>query len=118
MNKGKRVSPGIWSEMWRTLRLAWRLLGDPRVPLLVKILIPGLALFYTLLPIDVAPDLIPLLGQLDDLAALIIAARLLIEMSPPSVVAEHEFDLFESSSRRSQEPPSEDVIEADYRILE
>jgi uncharacterized membrane protein YkvA (DUF1232 family) len=108
----------VWFEAWRTLRLAWRLLRDHRVSPFIKLLIPGLALVYVLFPIDVAPDLLPLLGQLDDLAILILAARLLIELSPPAVVAEHEFDLHESASRQPTESSPDEVVEADYRIID
>ncbi len=109
---------GIWFEAWRTLRLAWRLLRDHRVSPFIKLLIPGLALVYALFPIDIAPDLLPLLGQLDDLAILILAARLLIELSPPAVVAEHEFDLYESSGRQAGESSPGEVVDASYRVIE
>ncbi|NOZ29369.1 MAG: DUF1232 domain-containing protein [Chloroflexi bacterium] len=116
---GKRgQSWNVWAEMWRTLRLAWRLLRDPRVSPFVKILVPGLAFIYVLLPVDISPDLVPLLGQIDDLAALILAARLLVEMSPPAVVAEHEAEMMGLISRQSSEPPPDDVVDADYRILD
>ncbi|MCS7221866.1 MAG: YkvA family protein [Anaerolineae bacterium] len=104
--------------VWRTLRLAWRLLRDHRVSPLVKLLAPGLVLFYLLLPVDVAPDLFPLLGQLDDLAMLLIAARLLVGLSPSEVVAEHEADLFGSDYARSSPPPPGEVVETTYRVMD
>jgi uncharacterized membrane protein YkvA (DUF1232 family) len=44
-----------------------RYLFDRRVPLLRKVLILG-ALIYLISPIDVIPDLLPVLGWLDDAA--------------------------------------------------
>ncbi len=124
MARPSRVRPslgqrsGFWLTAWRTLRLAWRLLRDRRVPPFVKLLAPGLALVYLLLPVDVAPDLFPLLGQLDDLAMLLIAARLLVELSPRNVVAEHEADLSGAGSPPFGSPPSEEVVETTYRVID
>jgi uncharacterized membrane protein YkvA (DUF1232 family) len=48
-----------------------RLLRDPRVPRRAKVTL-GLALPYLAMPLDLIPDFIPVIGQLDD--ALVVAA--------------------------------------------
>lgn len=43
-----------------------------------KILIVVVCLLYCLSPIDLIPDFIPGLGQMDDLAAIVLTARSLL----------------------------------------
>ena len=79
---------GLLSEVVKKARLTWRLLLDGRVSPGVKLII--LATFiYILSPVDLLPDPIVGLGQLDDLAALILGVKLFIEMCPREVVEEH-----------------------------
>lgn len=47
-------------------------LQSPKTPLKAKIQIYG-ALGYLILPLDIVPDLIPVVGYLDDLGALMLA---------------------------------------------
>ena len=72
----------------RQFRLAWRLFWDERVPLWTKI-IPPVALGYVLFPFDIITDLAPGVGQLDDIAVVLIGLQLFVELSPPDVVREH-----------------------------
>ncbi len=71
------------------VRLYWRLLRDPRVSWLPKVvLIAGV--LYFVVPLDLLPDF-PLvgLGWLDDLAVLIAATQMFIRLCPRRVVQEH-----------------------------
>ena len=77
-------------DLVKHARLAWRLFTDQRVPMLVKV-IPALAVVYLLWPVDLIPDFpIPIVGQLDDLAVMLLAVRLFIELAPPGLVSEHK----------------------------
>ena len=79
----------LWlQEMVRHARLAWRLFQDERVPVWTK-LIPPAALLYVLSPIDFIPDVMVGLGQLDDIAVVLIGMKLFIELAPRDVVREH-----------------------------
>ncbi|MGD2077125.1 MAG: YkvA family protein [Chloroflexota bacterium] len=79
---------GFWREMWRQARLAWYLIRSPEVPLYLKLL-PVLAVVYVLLPTDFIPDVFPVIGQLDDITALLVGAKVFIELAPQDVVAQY-----------------------------
>ena len=69
-------------------RLVWGLLRDRRVPLRQKGLLVLLA-GYIVSPIDVIPDFIPVLGQLDDVAVTLLVLDLFIRGAPKEVVDDH-----------------------------
>jgi len=70
------------------LRLAARLVREPRVPVAVKVL-PALAALYVIMPADFVPDVLPVLGQLDDVGVVLAAVEAFIRLSPPSATAFH-----------------------------
>lgn len=69
-------------------RLVWGLARDPRVPLEQKAVLAGIAA-YLVFPIDLIPDFIPVIGELDDLAVVIFGLDWFIRNAPPDVVEEH-----------------------------
>ncbi|MBI3756752.1 MAG: DUF1232 domain-containing protein [Deltaproteobacteria bacterium] len=62
-------------------------LKDPRTPRLPKILL-GLAVGYALLPFDLIPDFIPVIGHLDDLIIVPGLVILALKLIPPEIVAD------------------------------
>jgi uncharacterized membrane protein YkvA (DUF1232 family) len=68
-----------------TLYLAYK---DPRVPCYVKVLI-AMIIGYTLSPIDLIPDFIPVLGYIDDLIIIPAGISLTIKMIPEEVLEEY-----------------------------
>jgi len=70
------------------LRLLGGLLRDPRVSRVDKALVVG-AIAYVVMPIDVIPDFIPFLGQLDDVYVLIFALHRLVKRAGIDVVEDH-----------------------------
>ncbi|WP_420641874.1 YkvA family protein [Candidatus Leptofilum sp.] len=85
---GKRTDPGFFREVWQQARLVYYLLRDPEVPFYLKLL-PFTAVLYLLWPVDLLPDVLLGLGQLDDLTALLVSSKVFIEMAPPHLVAQH-----------------------------
>ena len=63
------------------LQFGRALLRDPSVPLLAKLTLFALV-GYLALPFDLIPDFIPVFGQLDDVAVIVIAIALLIVLVP------------------------------------
>ena len=99
-------------QLVRTLRLVWRLFNDPRVPFLTKLIIP-FTILYVLSPIDLIPDPILGLGQLDDIGAVIVGLKMFIEFCPHGVVEEHRRDI---AAKDGAKPASdENIIEGTYR---
>lgn len=72
----------------RLLRLLWRLTRDPRVPPRTKaslVLLMG----YVVSPVDVIPDFIPGLGQVDELVIAAFVLDQMLNRVPPEIVREH-----------------------------
>jgi len=69
-------------------RMVWGILRDPRTPIGLKGMLAA-ALAYVVLPVDLIPDVIPILGQADDLTVLLLVLDMFIQNAPPEVRAEH-----------------------------
>lgn len=65
-----------------------RLLSDPRVPAGWKFA-SGFALVYLAVPIDLVPDFIPILGQLDDAILVALVLRRILRSAGEPLLAEH-----------------------------
>ena len=74
----------IIDQVW----LTWKLLFDKRVPYWMKAV--ALApVIYVISPIDLIPDFILGLGQLDDLGLILAGMRLFESIVPEYIVQEH-----------------------------
>ncbi len=101
------------------IRLILRLLADGRVNPLLKLLPIG-SLIYTIWPIDIP-------GPIDDVAILMFANYMFVEMCPPDVVEEHLKNLRDTPSmfgswmggKPENKPPvqDEDIIDADFKEI-
>lgn len=70
------------------LLLCARLLTDPRVPGTEKALLAG-AIVYAIIPLDLIPDMIPFVGQIDDAYLIALTLLRLMERTDPKIVREH-----------------------------
>lgn len=76
-------------SLLRTARLSWRLVRDPRTPIGHKLLLAG-AVALILSPINWIPSSIPVLGQMEDLALLMLALNMFLERVPAELRIEHD----------------------------
>jgi len=79
----------------------WLAARDPRVPWYAKAVCAGVAA-YALSPIDLIPDVIPVLGLLDDLVFVPLGILLAIRLVPPPLMAEFRAE----AERRAERPTS------------
>jgi uncharacterized membrane protein YkvA (DUF1232 family) len=80
-----------WALLPRVIehaRLAVRLLREPGVPWWLKAAL-GAPFAYLLWPVDLIPDLLPVAGQIDDLAVLLLAVDRIIALCPQPLVDFH-----------------------------
>jgi uncharacterized membrane protein YkvA (DUF1232 family) len=70
------------------LRLLKRLATDPALPRGVRIRL-WLLLAYLVIPIDLIPDFIPVIGYADDAIIVAVALRSVIRHSGPDVIRRH-----------------------------
>lgn len=82
----KRLSV-LWSVVRGDARLLWFALRHPLSPGWLK---PALALvaLYLLSPIDLIPEVVPVLGVVDDLVLVPLALAFIVRRLPPGVRAD------------------------------
>jgi len=83
LNQLKKVAAQLKQE-FEVYRLV---LKHPDTPVLAKILL-GLAIGYVLMPFDLIPDFIPVIGQLDDLVIVPLLVYVALKMIPDVLVHE------------------------------
>lgn len=70
------------------LRLLARLVRDPRIERRRRLAAVG-ALAYAVVPIDLIPDRIPVIGKADDVLVAVLAIRVLLDGAEEELLAEH-----------------------------
>ena len=105
--------PGLIRTIVSNVRLSIRLLREPSVPLTRKLVL-ALVAFYFISPLDIIPDVLPVIGEVDDLAIGLLALQFFVQLCPPEAVAFHRAALAEGR-RFSRMPASGEVIEAQFR---
>jgi hypothetical protein len=113
----KSITPssgGLFQDVSMRIKLILRLMGDPRVSPLVKMLPVG-ALVYLVFPFDIPTPI-------DDALIVWLGTTLFVEMCPPEVVDEHmkalknsvQGEWKESSPGAGSPKQDEDIVDAEY----
>jgi hypothetical protein len=99
---------GVFNDLLVRIKLVLRLLSDPRVSILLKLIPIGTVVYF------IFPDLVP--GPVDDAAVIWLGAYLFVELCPPEVVQEHIQALTHPvpGELRDVKDHQEDVIEAEF----
>jgi uncharacterized membrane protein YkvA (DUF1232 family) len=115
---------GILAEIIKNIKLIWRLLNDGRISPWLKMIIPA-TLLYLLFPVDIVPDFAPGLGQLDDIAVILLGLKFFVEMCPEEIVRQHLDELTSVVSpwrvvEEDETPEAEPsrYIEAPYQVVD
>lgn len=105
-----RFKGGVFQDLTNRIKLIVRLISDPRVSPLLK-LIPVGALIYLIFP-DLAP------GPIDDAAVIWLGSYLFVELCPPDVVAEHMTLIQATIPGQVRDAPPSVPIDKDAEIIE
>jgi hypothetical protein len=107
---------GIFADLVTRIKLIMRLMADPRVHPLFKLLPIGSLLYL------IIPDLIP--TPIDDVAIIWLGSYLFVELCPPEVVKEHldainqvvpgQWRDVQSGSKNNHSTEKDQVIDVDY----
>ncbi len=100
---------GVIRDFVLRVKLLVRLIRDRRVSFWLK-LIPLAGVVYLVSPIQLIPDLLlPVIGEVDDVAILYLTNALFVELAPKNVVREHVRALTADDDEKEQG----EVVEAD-----
>jgi len=111
---GIHHTAGLLARLVQEILLTVRLMFDRRVPLWVK-LVPVLTVLYVLSPVDLAPDPILGLGQLDDAMTLLIGLSLFQALCPREVIQQLRYGSTTDDSASDHEA---EVVDTTYRVLD
>lgn len=114
----RSMPAGSWGGIFRDLVATWRLLWDPSVPGLLKLILPFLALIYWISPLDLLPGL-----PFDDIAILLVAARLFVTLAPQASVnraftGRNRQQAPRQDGQRRRGDDDADVIDTTWRVVD
>jgi uncharacterized membrane protein YkvA (DUF1232 family) len=92
MRRARREVRILASRVYRLplrskVALATGLMRDERLPAGLRLL-PPLLILYLALPLDIVPDFLPVIGQIDDVLVLLIGGALMVKFAPAGLLEE------------------------------
>lgn len=92
-------------KIFNHVRLVWRLHKDQRISMMLKTMFLWVPLIYFAIPINLLPDVIPVIGLLDDFFLVAFTSLVFVHLVPYSIRQEHYEDIMQLS------PQAKDSIE-------
>lgn len=106
-----------WTRaLFMELGVLWLAFKDPRISPLARVL-AFVTLAYAISPIDLIPDFIPVLGQLDDLIIVPLGAWLCLRLIAPDIRQELRTRLAHSPDDPAARPPMHHSISLGIVLL-
>ena len=115
-----------FAELINQGKLAWKLFRDPSVSPWLRYGLPLIGLIYLISPVDIIPDVFLGLGQLDDIAVIMLLAKLLISLAPDNIVQMYQ-QASQAAGFNPQDAPADatapspavddEVIDTEYRVV-
>ena len=101
-----RNRSGGWNpiNILKDVGTAWRLFWDPRVPFVLKLILPIAATMYWFWPLDLIPGL-----PFDDIAIMLIALNAFVKLAPQEAVR---------NARRENDETNSNVVETTWRRVD
>jgi uncharacterized membrane protein YkvA (DUF1232 family) len=90
-----------------------KLMLDRKIPIKYKLL-PALGLAYVILPFDIVPDMLPILGFLDDIIILVGTIIIFMIFGPLRKLS----DTMKNSKTKEYRQKETDIVEGEYRIID
>jgi len=90
-----------------------KLMLDRKIPIKYKLL-PALGLAYVILPFDIVPDMLPILGFLDDIIILVGSIIIFMIFGPLRKLS----DTMKNSKTKENRQKETDIVEGEYRIID
>ncbi|MCY7315112.1 MAG: DUF1232 domain-containing protein [Rubrivivax sp.] len=90
----KRLSL-LWTVIRGDARLLWRALRHPLAPGWLKPAV-ALVLLYVISPIDLLPDVLPVIGLVDDVVLVPLAIRFMLQRLPARLLQDIESRVFKA----------------------
>ncbi|WP_062015048.1 YkvA family protein [Aureimonas sp. AU4] len=98
MNERLAAAKSWAKRIKRDVVALWVAARDPRTPVLAKI-VAGSVAAYALSPVDLIPDVIPVLGLLDDLLIVPFGILLAVRLVPGPLMAEFRAEALRREAR-------------------
>jgi uncharacterized membrane protein YkvA (DUF1232 family) len=93
----------------------WPLMRDPKIPFWAKAAIPAAAAAYVISPIDLVPDFLLGVGQIDDIGVILLAASATVALLQKHF-ANQELEPAPARARSTEPQNASNIYEARYRV--